>query len=129
MGRLCPVRTEKARTCYGASRERLHTALQAARGRVVAVVARVAQADRSSVVAAWAGRSKRVDMSQLRSSEVQLAGMTHPGGQHRDRRLGPGALQLVGVMENVSGQAQKQEQAVGFGIPQGSVCVAAQVRY
>jgi hypothetical protein len=118
----------KARTCYGGSRERLHIALRAARGQIAVVVARVAQGDRWGVVAAWAGRLKRVDMPQLSLSEVQPAGMNSPGGRYRDRRLGPGALEPVGVMENVSGQAQKPEQSVGFGIPRGSACVAAQIR-
>ena len=68
-------------------------------------------------------------MSQLTLVEVQLAGTAHLGGQHMDRPLGLGALQLVGVMGNALGQAQKPEQVVGFGVPRGSVCVAVQVRY
>ena len=131
MGRLCPVRTEKARTCYGArtkgSRGRLHTALQAARGQAAVVVARVEQVDRWGVVVAWAGSSKRVDMSQSTLSEVQLAGTAHPGGLYMARRLVLKALWLWGVMENASGQAQKPERAVGFGLPRGSVCVAVQI--
>ena len=78
---------------------------------------------------AWAGRSKRVDTSQSTLVEVQLAGMAHLGGLHMDRPLGLEALQLAVVMENALGQAQKPEQAVGFGVPRGSVCVAVQIRY
>lgn len=68
-------------------------------------------------------------MSQSTLGEVQLAGTAHLGGQHMDRLLGLEALQLVGVMENALGQAQKPEQAAGFGVPRGSVCVAVQIRY
>ena len=73
------------------------------------------------------GRSKRVDMSQLTSSEMQRAGTAHPRGLYMARRLGLKALWLMGVMGNASGQAQKPEQAVGFGIPRGPVCVGVQI--
>ena len=68
-------------------------------------------------------------MSQSTLVEAQPAGTAHLMGQHMDRLLGPEALQLVGVMENALGQAQKSEQAVGFGILRGSVDVAVQIRY
>lgn len=68
-------------------------------------------------------------MSQSTLVEVPLAGTAHLRGRHMDRRLDPEALQLVGVMENELGQAQKPEQAVEFGIHRGSVCLAVQIRY
>jgi hypothetical protein len=86
VGRLCPIRTEKARTYCGTrtkgSREQLHTALQVAREQVAVVVAWIARADRSRAVVAWAGRSKRVDIPLSTLVEVQLAGMAHSGEQY-----------------------------------------------